>query len=766
MPFAEQSKFMVNFTGGLNTEATSLNFPENAAQDIDNLDLFITGEVRRRLGLDYEAAYTVRPETTTAADTATHAISTDSWKAVNGKGDINFLVVQIGLNLYLHDLGAEPLSGTLRGIVDLSPSKSGQSPENKVLSYAYGEGVLVVGNDDLTPTMVEYDEDTDTFSITPIVLEIRDFVGVDETGEKDLRPTTLTDDHLYNLRNQGWPEQTRCAQDQNGNNGVITADPVAHTAAKRAIYPSNADIFHACKATAAEDAKAIGTFSPWVLEQISTGNTPAPKGHFIMEAFNENRSSVSGLVVSSEGRSTERRPSALAFYGGRIWYAGIPDKDYTGSIFFSTSLTDRKNAGICYQEYDPTAEDLNALLATDGGVLNVADMGHVYKMEPVGNDLIVMAANGVWAVSGEAARGNFQADKFSIRKITDQGVVSKESIVVTEGVVTWWGEGGIWSMRGSQIDDELLVDRITRSTIQTFYDEITPVSRAFARGFYDAYDKKVYWLYNDSASYDGINFRFKYNRVLVLDVTLEAFYTYTISDLDTNSPWISAMNNKTPGSETVTEYDIYVDGDDVEEGGDDIVQDVAFESFASVQLKLLSFSENVDGTYSYTFSEFKNRSFTDWQSHDQERNDVSNDGADYSSYLQTGWSTEGDLIRKKSITHVTSFFNRTEDGYVVVEGETDVVEWDNPSGAYVQVRWDFTDIDTGRWTAEQQAYRLARWYIPEDATDDFDYGHTTISTKLRMRGRGDSFSIRYRSETGKDMQLLGFAVNLRAGKSP
>jgi hypothetical protein len=757
---------MVNFTGGLNTEATSLNFPENAAQDIDNLDLFITGEVRRRLGLDFEDAYTVRPETTTATDTAQHAISTDAWKAVNGKGDINFLVVQIGLNLYLHDLGAEPLSGTLRGIVNLSSSKSGETPENKVLSYAYGEGVLVVGNDDLTPTMIEYEEETDTFKTSRIVLKIRDFVGIEESGENDDRPTNLSNDHLYNLRNQGWPEQTRCAQDENGNKGVITADPVAHTNIKRGIYPSNSDIFHACKATAAEDAKAIGTYSPWVLEQISTGNTPAPKGHFIMEAFNENRTAVSGLVVSSDGRTTTRRPSALAFYGGRIWYAGVPDKNYTGSIFFSTSLTDRRNAGVCYQEYDPTAEDLNALIATDGGVLNVADMGQVYKMEAVGNDLLVMAANGVWAVSGEAARGNFQADKFSIRKITDQGVVSRESIVVTEGIVTWWGEGGIWSMRGSQIDDELIVDRITRNTIQGFYDEITPVSRAYARGFYDDYDKKVYWLYNDADDYDGINFRFKYNRVLVLDVTLEAFYTYTISDLAANSPWITAVNNKTPGTETITTYDIYVGGDDVEESGNDIVQDVAFESFATIELKFLTFLENLDGTYSYTFSEFKDRGFTDWKSHDQQRNNISNTGADYSSYLQTGWSTEGDLIRDKSITHLTSFFTRTEDGYVDADGETDIVEFTNPSGAYAQVRWEFTDIDTGRWTQEQQAYRLARWYIPGDELDPFDYGHTTVSTKLRMRGKGDSFSIRYRSEPGKDMQLLGFAVNLRAGRKP
>jgi len=763
MPFAEQSKFMVNFTGGLNTEATALNFPENAAQDIDNFDLFITGEVKRRLGIDFEDSYTVRPETTTATDTATYAISTDAWKAVNGKGDVNFLVVQIGSTLYFHDLGSEPLSSTLRGTVSLSASKTGDAPENKVLSYSFGEGVMFVGNDDMNPTMVEYDEDLDTFSVSQIVITIRDFNGVDENVLVDNRPTTLSNDHKYNLRNQGWPTSTRCANDAQGDDGVTTTDPVSWARNRVGVYPSNADIFHAAKAAAADDARSIGTYSPWTMQTIATGNTPAPKGHYIYEAFSASRSAVSGITVSNDGVTTQRRPSSLAFYAGRTWYAGVPDKNYTGNVYFSQSLTDRANAGLCYQEYDPTAEDLNALLATDGGVIKIADMGQVYKMVVVGNDLLIMAANGVWAIAGEASRGNFQADKFSVRKVTDQGVVSRESIVVSEGVVTWWGEGGIWSMRGSQIDESLVVDRITRNTIQTYYDAIAPVSRAYARGYYDAYDKKIYWLYSDDAAYDGINFRFKYNRVLVLDITLEAFYTYTIEDLDANSPWLSSIVRKTPGSETLTEYDIYVGDDDVEEGGDDIVQDVAFETFATVQLKLLTFVENEDGTFSYTFSEFKDTTFHDWTEWDQVKNDISNLGSNYGSHIQTGWNNLGDLIRDKTITHLTSFFNRTETGYSVGP-VTGTVIFDNPSSAFVQTRWEFTDSDTGRWTTAQQAYRLSRWYIPEDATDDFDYGHTVLKTKLRMRGRGESFSIRYYSEEGKDMQLLGFGVNVRAGK--
>jgi hypothetical protein len=78
------------------------------------------------------------------------------------------------------------------------------------------------------------------------------------------------------------------------------------------------------------------------------------------------------------------------------------------------------------------------------------------------------------------------------------------------------------------------------------------------------------------------------------------------------------------------------------------------------------------------------------------------------------------------------------------------------------MRWDYTDLDVGQWTKQEQAYRLHRQYVPQDAADPFDYGYTLIQTKLRMRGKGKAFSIRYESETGKDMQLIGFAVNVKA----
>ena len=761
MPTAEQHQFFTNFTKGLNTEATPLNFPENTAQELDNFDLFRTGEIKRRLGLDFEDAYTVRPETTPAADADTAAMSLHEWKAVNGKGDVNFLVVQVGTKLFFHDLGAEPVSGTLRGSIDLASFKTGPAPENKVYTSAFGEGIMIVCNSEQDPAIIEFDEDTEEFSATAVKMEIRDFEGIDEDTEADLQPTNLTPDHKYNLRNQGWPKRTTVNDALKGNKGVTQGqDPITWTKNKIGVYPSNADLFWAARATAAEDPEVIGKFSPWELDGNFYGNTPAPTGHHILELFSQDRGSVSGIGgLTTSPQTTDRRPSVTAFYAGRIWYAGVPDKNYTGDVFFSQQLTDISKAGKCYQNQDPTAEDLNSLLATDGGVIHIADMGEVLWAGQVGQDLILVSATGVYAISGTSG-ANFNAEDFTVRKVVDEGAIGKESVVEAENTLFWWGEGGIWNMSGSQITEELSINRISKDTIQTLYEGISPASRAYTRGFYDDFSKKIYWLYNDTGGYDAINFRFRYNRALVLDLTLGGFYELTFSDLATDTPWVAGMTQKSPGNQSIVEYDIFQGLDDVVEAADDIVQDVAFEVFADVKLKLLTFVVNEDGSYSYTFSEFKDRDFVDWATWDVVKHGALSTGANYVSTLQAGWNDFGDPIRTKFISHLTSFFNVTEDGFEL-DADSNVIH-SNQSGAFLQTRWEYTDLDVGKWTKLQQVYRLFRAYIPLDETDPFDYGYTVVRTKTRVRGQGHAFSVRYESEAGKDLQLIGFAVNVRA----
>ena len=566
---------------------------------------------------------------------------------------------------------------------------------------------------------------------------------------------------------RGWPASILSALqadgDKTGGRKVAQLDPVQFFKTYTGNYPSNADIIHLGKLGGADQPESIGAYHPAQIEKLSLGNTPAAKGHVIFSPFNRDRSAAgqqASQTFEFEGNTLTLsfpnigepevdffRPTVTEFYAGRVWYAGVPSNLNAGDVFFSQSMTDIENAGKCYQEQDPTAEDFNDLLDTDGGVIHIADMGRVLKMLTLGQDLVLVASNGIWAISGGTG-ANFTATSFTVRKVTDIGTISGDSVVEAENALFYWATGGIYAVTSGQIDDVLQVQRISRDTIQTFYDNIGDGPRAYSRGFYDSFNQKIFWFYSGDGNYDAITFRFNYNKALIYDLTVNAFYTYTISDLEANTPMIAAMTRKEPGTEEAVEFDVVNGNFDVVDGADDVCQTIAFPQFADTKIKLLTFVTDGSNTVAqYTFSEFKNRDFVDWAVYDNLISVLQRNGADYTSYIQTGFDNFGDPLPTKSITHVTSYFNRTEDGYTT--DENDELQFTNPSGALVQTRWEWTDTDVGRWTQQDDAYRLRRVYIPDDASDPFDYGETVIKTKLRMRGKGQSFSIRYEICSGQ-----------------
>src|ERR1700761_74500 len=84
-----------NFTKGLITEATGLNFPENAATETDNCNYTLIGDVVRRLGIDLETNGNIQQ-----VDSTNQALSSYVWKNVGGDGDTAVMVKQVGANLY------------------------------------------------------------------------------------------------------------------------------------------------------------------------------------------------------------------------------------------------------------------------------------------------------------------------------------------------------------------------------------------------------------------------------------------------------------------------------------------------------------------------------------------------------------------------------------------------------------------------------------------------------------------------------------------
>ena len=79
--------------------------------------------------------------------------------------------------------------------------------------------------------------------------------------------------------------------------------------------------------------------------------------------------------------------------------------------------------------------------------------------------------------------------------------------------------------------------------------------------------------------------------------------------------------------------------------------------------------------------------------------------------------------------------------------------WD-PSSEYLYVAIPPSD------PLSEPRQETTLWYIPTDGSDPYDYGFATIVTKNKIRGKGRVFSFLIKSEAGKDLDLLGWSINL------
>lgn len=730
-----------NFTGGLITEASPLNFPANAAQTIDNIVLSRDGRIKRRLGLDYETGYAVTDTSKTATTFDDHALSTFRWDNVGNDASISIGVIQIGNQLWFVDLFDTSPSATLLNsgaAFSLDATTVGTNISgNEIISFSPALGVLILVSKEMeSPYYLTYDSTADSFTATKVDIKVRDIWGVDDSLDVTDRPSVLSDEHNYNLLNQGWTASSISA---------ILADT------SPAVYPSNADVVSLAK-------DGSGVIDADVLFKQFIGNTPAPKGKYVIDAFSRGagRGSQSG-VASLTADSEQGKLHVTAFYAGRIFYSGVNSNitasdskspEYSGYLFFSQNLGGKDNLGECYQVADPTSEHDSQLVSTDGGTIVIPEANNILRMDALESSLVVFAENGVWEVLGSEA--GFAADDFQVSRVSNIGVVSGESVVNAEGSIFYWSKGGIYTLVSNEITGRLKAQNITETTIQTHYLDIPSVGKANATGFYDVASRQVRWLYNDSSSYTGVKLKHKYNRELILDLTLNAISTVTIGELSTNSPFVAGYLS-TPNFLTVVDtQSVVVNAEQVQVNAEDVVITSQVRGRGTSSRKYLTIVPSAT-TYSFTLSNFNNTDFLDWEQADST-------GVDAPAAVETGDTVFEDLMRSKQVTYFVAHFDRTENSFVDVAGN---IEFDNPSGCLVQSRWAFADSgNSGKYGKQFQAYRFNRAFIAGGVGDTFDYGQAVITTKSKLRGRGKALRFRLDSEAGKDLQLIGWAINV------
>lgn len=506
------------FSKGYLTEFTGLNFPEDATTASANVIYNRDGSVESRPGIDYEDSAVLNAVTQTDS-----AVSYYVWENVAGQGELTFLVVQHDNTIHFFEIDSDGLvsSNKKSFTVDISTHRpdTGVDAGEVKCQFASGNGDLFITHPNIEPLVIEYSVSGDSITTTEILIEIRDTQGIDDGLDIDERPTTLSTDHKYNLYNQGWNQDKMIIGVGAATNLLSRWDAI------RTDFPSNAEQPQTYKykvsgATLDYFDLAVNQ-SP---EKYLVGNSLAPRGHHILGAFELDRDTASGLSGVTT-TSTDIRPTAVAFFGGRVWYAGVNARGWSSKFYFTQVIEDESQYKSCHSFNDPTSEVLSDPLSTDGGIINIPEVGSVLKLLSIGNSLLVFASNGIWTISGTADSG-FTATDFSVSKISNIGALGEQSIVNVKGQPYWWNRDAIYTLEEDAASGRLTAVSITEATIQTFFDSIPSDMKKYAAGAYNSLDNEIQWSYRATSQTDIDEYQ-AHDRILSL----------SLRDTHVWSPW-------------------------------------------------------------------------------------------------------------------------------------------------------------------------------------------------------------------------------------
>jgi hypothetical protein len=720
---AQAQKPTVRFNKGLITEAGELTFPEGASIDELNCDLDRDGARRRRKSIQYEADNQFSEFETLG----NRVLAVGEWKNVGEVSGLDFTVIQTGARLYFYNKGVITKSA---GSIEASRTNSDLATVNLLnyeaplsvgaanapCQFASLNGALIVVSEGIDPIRITRDPVTRAFSVRVINIRVRDLEWQGSVENYDEQTATPSIARKYDTYNAGWDNST-------ANN--VTSALAQYQADRGEAWPPLTHPWFSGK-------DADDNFSTALWLAVYGGTSLIGNGHFILDFFKKNRAAVSPLTLEEfeaagvKAVETEKsRFTTVVSYAGRVFYSGIRGGKNANKVLYTKLVESEEDLGTCHQVNDPTSEIAPDLLDTDGGVIPIPGASNVTQLSVLGDSLLVFTTNGVWQVRG--IDGVFTATAYSVIKVTEIGMESPKSYVSADGVPFWWSDHGIHTLSFNEVAQRAQEVNLSLTTIQSFYEEIDVEARRECVGEFDDINKRVYWLYPSN----GETTPNKKNRILILDVPLQAFIPWEISDKRRQSPYIVDMIAYRPYLTTVSETNV-IDSEGnivVDSSGDAVTAEGSVETTFSLSLQFLV---RDPATNKITFAEMTGNDFLDWGA------------ADYSSYAEAGYEFLGDMLLKKTAP------------YILVYSRTTETRWDGlfpdfPSSLVVSLAWDFNKT----FTQPQQAYRFKSHGV-SGAT--WDYPDSVISTRLKLRGRGRTMRLRFDSEEGKDFILLGYTV--------
>lgn len=793
MALKNVEKTYFTFTGGINTDASPLTFPEDMSLDEQNYELMIDGSRRRRRGLALESDGETFNFPSWDTD---YVVRCHKWHEVGGDPDVNFVVMQVGTKLYFFDDNVEPVSTTLKDFtIDLETYAVSGAVTSDVATNptdtAYGRGYLFVTHRYLKPFWVQYDAAADSLTITTISIEERDFQGVDDGIATSAEPTTLTDDHRYNLLNRGWQQ----------------ADIDAYFASQSK-YPSKAMVpwlgYRRVSTSGVAEVDWSKEFSPAKLISELFQDVSAPTGHFVVSAFDSGTTPVPTTTIPITTWTTSTTtPSAsatitittdsahglspldtvyitgnLAYYsaGGLYLIKTLTldgtytvDTTPTGTTFTFTYTWPSDFVIWISQYYKKGSMYGDAATTSDGLAANSRPTsveffaGRVWfagtPYDRLSTKVFFSQTIESNSQYGKCYQGADPTDeRISDLVDTDGGVIiipeatQIHQIVAYSGSLLVFAQSGVWEIGGGTSGYFTATSYRVR--------KISDIGSMGAGAVVVAENIPFYWgqggIYRitqdpNSGYLTAVNITYNRINTLYTGIATNAKYVATGVYDDVNKRVIWLYNSDA----SVTNTAIYNAA---------LVYDLRYNSFVRH-----SYGGSVRALFTLRNADLDTK--VKWVR-------VEDDGdvlvADTSSldfidfglteptaYLLTGYEVLGDPSRWKYAPLVFVYHKKTETGYTDNgDGTYDPV---NPGSTLMQVRFDWADNTVaGKWGSSQETYRHRRLYTPVSASDVFADGQPIIVTRNKVRGRGRSTHVLFSAGTGKDSHLLGWQTKYDA----
>lgn len=811
------TKNYFQFNRGLNTESNEINFPDGYSTDERNYELLVDGSRKRRRGLQQESGGQsvdmLDSETITAGD----AFAAYKWRNVAGDTAKDFIVHQVGHQLYFSD-DAETISTTfIDDVIDLdefvvdptvTPATIAQVPAQ----FAQGRGFLLVAHKYCHPFYIKYDIANDDLASFPIEIRHRDFYGIDDGVATQITPATLTDEHNYNLRNRGF----------------ITQDITTFVGAQ-SVYPSKSMIWHTgykrvdtTTGVNPDDGTMQFDSAKLVAEQVGTSDAPQGSlrlnpldttysastsndygsnpevqiASWIMTSGNPRAGGTVEITTSAaHGRSSNDIvtitgnlfPTTKSLFTDKIRMGtlnGFWQVTVTSATTFTFTLPE-KTAREFIRAYDGDFRSVTATLGqvngnvslpkSDGVVLSVGPRAVAFNAGRAWfagiesknyTDTIFFSAVsldestfGVCYQKADPTNPNYnqlQPDDGGTIVIPNLGLVQR--LLVMRDAVLVFSDQGVWEITGGERSvftaESFSVRKITEAECTSPLSPIVLGNKAIYTG-----SRGIHMLAPNQ--YTG----------LLEEVSLS---DDLINSLWNDIPFANQKDVWTVFDESLDRiYFLYDDGTatNAHHYKFALVLDLRIPAWFKYQFNEGS-ANGVCGAYSITDADSSNSNkkvkwivdedsstFTICDLNQTDYLDF--DGAESPlPYVSTGWDNVGEFQRRKQAPVITVFAKRTETGYTDNGTGYDAV---NESSNILTAYWDWTDNSvSGKKGSPNETYRHVRGFTPASPTD-VD-GYPVVVTRNKVRGRGRVLQLRFDGASGKDSHILGFSTNYKISR--